>query len=159
MPLRCEHHRVSCSVHRNSASEQVVPRKEQKKDNRQHNADQNNQHVPAHRSLLRDGQSWMTSDGSDTALRGGPQTVTPLPAQAPFCHSGLTLNRWHVPLAHNVLSVAGLLGMKPMDFIERYFGFSPDHGDGRLEALLLLVPLIIITAIAMAFFHKRHVRD
>ena len=28
-----------------------------------------------------------------------------------------------------------------------------------LEAILLLVLVIIITGIAMAFFHKRHVRD
>jgi hypothetical protein len=48
--------------------------------------------------------------------------------------------------------------MKPMDFIERFLGFSPDHGDGSVEAMLLLVPLIIITAIVMVFFYKRYER-
>ena len=43
-----------------------------------------------------------------------------------------------------------------MDFIERYLGFSPDHGDGTLEAVLLLVPAIIITGIVLAVFHKRY---
>jgi hypothetical protein len=28
-----------------------------------------------------------------------------------------------------------------VDFIERLLGFSPDHGDGSVEAMLLLVPL------------------
>ena len=46
-----------------------------------------------------------------------------------------------------------------MDFIERFLGFSPDHGDGRLEAILLLALVIVITAIAMVVFHKRYVRD
>ena len=45
-----------------------------------------------------------------------------------------------------------------MDFIERHLGFSPDGGDGTLEALLLLVPVIIITAIVMVFFQKRYER-
>jgi hypothetical protein len=35
-----------------------------------------------------------------------------------------------------------------MDFIERYLGFSPDHGDGSLEAMLLLALVTIITGIA-----------
>ena len=63
---------IACRAtsYRNRASEQVAPRKARKKDNRQHDADHNNQHISAHRSLLRDGQSWMTSDSSDTALRG-----------------------------------------------------------------------------------------
>ena len=46
-----------------------------------------------------------------------------------------------------------------MDFIERFLGFSPDHGDGRLEATLLLVLVIIVTGIVLAFFHKRHDRN
>jgi hypothetical protein len=45
-----------------------------------------------------------------------------------------------------------------VDFIQRFLGFSPDHGDGSIEALLLLVPLIIITAIVMVFFRKRYER-
>ena len=46
-----------------------------------------------------------------------------------------------------------------MDFFERYLGFSGGHGDGTLEAMFLLVLVIIITGIAMAFFHKHHERD
>ena len=46
-----------------------------------------------------------------------------------------------------------------MDFIERYLGFSGGHGDGSLEAMLLLVLVIIITAIVMVFFHKRYERS
>ena len=37
--------RVVATSHRIRASEQVVPREEQEKDNRQHDADQNNQQV------------------------------------------------------------------------------------------------------------------
>jgi hypothetical protein len=41
-----------------------------------------------------------------------------------------------------------------MDFIERYLGFSPDHGDGLLIALVT-----IITGIALGFFRKHQVRN
>jgi hypothetical protein len=41
-----------------------------------------------------------------------------------------------------------------MDFIERYFGFSPDHGDGSLEAILLLALVTLITGLALRLFHK-----
>ena len=37
-----------------------------------------------------------------------------------------------------------------MDFIERWFGVSPDGGDGSLEVLYLLV----IAAIAAAIVHR-----
>jgi len=34
-----------------------------------------------------------------------------------------------------------------VDFIERYFGFSPDGGDGSLEiAIILLIVLAYVTA-------------
>ena len=46
-----------------------------------------------------------------------------------------------------------------MGFIERYLGFSPDHGDGQLEAMLLLVLVTIITGMAMAFFQKHYDRN
>jgi hypothetical protein len=46
-----------------------------------------------------------------------------------------------------------------VDFIERYLGFSPDHGDGRLEAMLLIALLTIVTGVGMAFFHKRYKRN
>ena len=44
-----------------------------------------------------------------------------------------------------------------MDFIERYFGFSPDNGDGSFEAMLLIVLVTIITGISLGFFGKHHV--
>lgn len=31
-----------------------------------------------------------------------------------------------------------------MDFIERIFGISPDGGSGAFEALLFLIPVVII---------------
>jgi hypothetical protein len=44
-----------------------------------------------------------------------------------------------------------------VDFIERYLGFSPDHGDGSFEALLLIALVTFITGIALGFFRKHHV--
>ena len=46
-----------------------------------------------------------------------------------------------------------------MDFFERYLGFSGGRGDGILEAMFLLVLVIVISGIAVAFFHKHHVGD
>ena len=46
-----------------------------------------------------------------------------------------------------------------MDFFERYLGFSDGHGDGRLEAIFMLALVIIITGIALAFFHKRYEQE
>jgi hypothetical protein len=34
-----------------------------------------------------------------------------------------------------------------MDFIERWFGLSPDGGDGSLEALYLLVLVVVVAGI------------
>jgi hypothetical protein len=45
-----------------------------------------------------------------------------------------------------------------VDFIERYLGFSPDNGDGSVEAMLLLVLVTILTGIGLAFFRKHHER-
>jgi hypothetical protein len=39
-----------------------------------------------------------------------------------------------------------------VDFIERWFGFSPD-----LEALLLVALVTIVTGIALGFFRKQDV--
>ena len=36
-----------------------------------------------------------------------------------------------------------------LDFIERYFGVSPDNGNGSLEALLVVVLFILIAAVAV----------
>ena len=40
----------------------------------------------------------------------------------------------------------------PMDFIERYLGFSPDSGDGSMEILLavVLVAIVVIGATRLA---------
>ena len=45
-----------------------------------------------------------------------------------------------------------------MDFIERWFGCSPDHGDGSFEALILIALVIIISGLALGFFRKHDVR-
>jgi hypothetical protein len=44
-----------------------------------------------------------------------------------------------------------------MDFIERYLGFSPDNGDGSIEAILLMALVTIITGISLSFFRTHHV--
>jgi hypothetical protein len=41
-----------------------------------------------------------------------------------------------------------------MDFIERWFGFAPDHGDGSLEAIILILIVIVITGLGLGYFHK-----
>jgi hypothetical protein len=46
-----------------------------------------------------------------------------------------------------------------MDFIERFFGISPDGGDGSLEILLLVLLVLIITAIGMHLPHRRKRTD
>ena len=46
-----------------------------------------------------------------------------------------------------------------MDFIERFFGISPDGGDGSLEILLLVLLVLITTAIGMHFPHRRKKTD
>ncbi len=42
----------------------------------------------------------------------------------------------------------------PMDFIERRLGFSPDDGDGSLEAMLITVIVVLITAVAFRWAIK-----
>jgi hypothetical protein len=39
-----------------------------------------------------------------------------------------------------------------VDFIERYLGFSPDHGDGGLEVILLFAFAIAVTGLGLRFF-------
>jgi len=36
-----------------------------------------------------------------------------------------------------------------VQFIERYFGISPDHRDGSIEALVLMVLFMLIAAAAL----------
>jgi hypothetical protein len=45
-----------------------------------------------------------------------------------------------------------------VDFIERYLGVSPDHGDGSLEAIILIAPVTGVAGIALGFFREHHVR-
>jgi hypothetical protein len=33
-----------------------------------------------------------------------------------------------------------------MDFVERWFGFSPDGGSGTLEATLMVIALVVLAA-------------
>jgi hypothetical protein len=44
-----------------------------------------------------------------------------------------------------------------MNFIEKWFGFAPDHGDGSLEAIILIALVTIISGLALGFF-KHHAR-
>jgi hypothetical protein len=45
-----------------------------------------------------------------------------------------------------------------VDFIEKYLGFAPDHGDGPLEAFLLIALVITISGLALRFAGQGHVR-
>jgi hypothetical protein len=45
-----------------------------------------------------------------------------------------------------------------MDFIERWFGFAPDHGDGSLEAIILLALVTLVTGLGLGFFRKHQER-
>jgi hypothetical protein len=41
-----------------------------------------------------------------------------------------------------------------LDFIERYFGVSPDNGNGSIEALLILLLSILIAAAAVNTYRR-----
>lgn len=41
-----------------------------------------------------------------------------------------------------------------MDWIERWFGVSPDHGDGSLEILIVLTVIVAVAVILVAL-HPR----
>jgi hypothetical protein len=45
-----------------------------------------------------------------------------------------------------------------MHFIERLFGFAPDHGDGSLEAIILIAVVIVITGLGLGYFYKHFPR-
>ena len=51
-----------------------------------------------------------------------------------------------------ILFAAERVHTGPMDFIERYFGFSPDNGDGSTEILVgvALVSIIVVVALRLA---------
>jgi len=42
-----------------------------------------------------------------------------------------------------------------MDFIERFFGVSPDGGTGSLEAVLITLPLVIFGLVVAARSARR----
>ena len=42
----------------------------------------------------------------------------------------------------------------PMDYIERHLGFSPDHGDGSIEVVLVAVLVMIIAIVAFRLASK-----
>jgi hypothetical protein len=45
-----------------------------------------------------------------------------------------------------------------MDFIERFLGFAPDHGDGTLEeALIYMVVIALIVGLTLRFTIQRGV--
>jgi len=58
------------------------------------------------------------------------------------------LNAYHARL---------LIGL--VDFIERYLGFSPDHGDGSFEAMLLVMLTTIIFGVALPITSKAAVAN
>jgi hypothetical protein len=45
-----------------------------------------------------------------------------------------------------------------MDFIERFFGLSPDNGDGSTEILWLVVLAIVLAAVAYFRIQRRKTR-
>jgi len=40
-----------------------------------------------------------------------------------------------------------------MDFIEKWFGISPDGGDGSLEALYIAVVILVVVALVIRYRH------
>jgi len=48
-----------------------------------------------------------------------------------------------------ILFAAERVHTEPMDFIERYLGFSPDGGDGSIEILVAVVLVVIIVAMGL----------
>ena len=48
-----------------------------------------------------------------------------------------------------ILFAAERVHTGPMDFVERYLGFSPDGGDGSMEALIAVVLVIIIVSVGL----------
>jgi len=42
-----------------------------------------------------------------------------------------------------------------MDFIEQWFGLSPDGGDGSTEALIIVVAAVVVLASVAAFAMRR----
>jgi len=45
-----------------------------------------------------------------------------------------------------------------MDFIERFFGLSPDNGDGSTEILWLVALVLVAASFAYFKIHRRRLR-
>jgi hypothetical protein len=43
-----------------------------------------------------------------------------------------------------------------MDFIEQWFGVSPDNGDGTLELLYIAGGLAVVAVLAWRIWRRRH---
>jgi hypothetical protein len=41
-----------------------------------------------------------------------------------------------------------------MDFIERLFGISPDAGSGATEAMIVIVPLVVVAFLAYRWIRR-----
>jgi hypothetical protein len=42
-----------------------------------------------------------------------------------------------------------------LDFIERYFGYAPDNGDGSVEVAIIVLSFMAIAALALRVGHRR----
>lgn len=42
-----------------------------------------------------------------------------------------------------------------MDFIERFFGISPDNGDGSTELLYLAAGVLVVAALSWRYLRRR----
>jgi hypothetical protein len=43
-----------------------------------------------------------------------------------------------------------------MDFLERFFGFSPDGGDGSMEVLIIIALLLVVASISTSVWLGRN---
>jgi hypothetical protein len=43
-----------------------------------------------------------------------------------------------------------------LDFVERFFNYSPDGGDGTVEALTIIALLIVVASILTSICRSRH---
>jgi len=43
-----------------------------------------------------------------------------------------------------------------MDFIEQWFNFSPDDGDGAVEVLLIIALVIAVASISRSIWQSKH---
>jgi hypothetical protein len=45
------------------------------------------------------------------------------------------------------------------EIVSFIWGVAPDHGDGSLEAIMLIALVTVITGLGMGYFHKDRARD